>query len=571
MISDTSTAALIARFLKARGVKRVFALCGGHIMPIWMRLDAEDIRIVDVRDERAAVHMAQAHAELTGEIGVALVTAGPAVTNAITGIANAFVSRAPVLVLSGTPPTLQENRGSLQDIDHTLLVRSITRYARTVRKPELALQELDEAIERAFGNGGDPGPVYLDFPTDTLRADVPQALILDEQFKAKPPVVQWPDPSLVAETVELLWSAKRPLVISGRGARGAQSELITLLDRLGAVYLDTGESRGVVPDEHPSVVNAVRGKVMGQADVVLTIGRRLDFQLAYGSPAIYGEAKFIRIADCQSELRDNRRGAVELLANPAATLASIVALARDRKPSVDRQWADGLRAEHEQRATKLRKTMVEAPPDKVGRMHPNFLLATLQSRLKKDCVLVTDGGDFLSFSRVGLSAPTVLDPGPFGCIGVGVPYGIAAGLAFPDRQVVVATGDGSFGFNAMEIDTAARHRVPVVFVVANNGAWQIEVHDQKVTHGKVVGTELQFADHAAMARGFGLHAERVEKAEDLGAALDRALANAPALVDVVVSTEAVSSDAKSGLAWVPDVQPLAAWNDAELKWRAQGK
>lgn len=154
MISEASTAALIARFLRARGVSRVFALCGGHIMPIWMRLDAEGIRIVDVRDERAAVHMAQAHAELTGEIGVALVTAGPGLTNAITGIANAFVSRAPVLVLSGTPPTPQDNRGSLQDIDHTLLVSSITRYARTVRKPELALQELDEAIERAFGHGG---------------------------------------------------------------------------------------------------------------------------------------------------------------------------------------------------------------------------------------------------------------------------------------------------------------------------------------------------------------------------------------------------------------------------------
>jgi len=571
VISETSTAGLIAKFLRARGVKRVFALCGGHIMPIWMRLDAEGIHIVDVRDERAAVHMAQAHAELTGEIGVALVTAGPAVTNAMTGIANAFVSRSPVLVLSGVPPTPQENRGSLQDIDHTLLVRSITRYARTVRRPELALQELDEAIERAFGHGGDPGPVYLDFPTDTLRAEVPAALVLDEQLQAKPPLVQWPAPNLVAEAVEMLWSAKRPLVISGRGARGARAELISLLDSVGAVHLDTGESRGLVPDEHPSVVNAVRGQAMGQADVVLTIGRRLDFQLAYGSPAIYGEAKFIRISDCPSELRDNRRGAVELMANPAVALASITALARGRKSNVDREWADGLRNEHETRAAKLKKSMLEAPADKDGRMHPNVLLATLQSRLEKDCILVTDGGDFLSFSRVGLSAPAVLDPGPFGCIGVGVPYGIAAALAFPDRQVVVATGDGAFGFNAMEIDTAVRHGARVVFIVANNGAWQIEVHDQKVTHGKVVGTTLQFADHAAMARAFGLHGERVEKPEDLAPALDRAFANAPALVDVVVSTEAVSSDAKSGLAWVPDLQALGAWNDAELKWRTSSK
>ena len=193
-VSPDSAADLIARLLKRRGVTRVFALCGGHIMPIWMRLDAEGIRIIDVRDERAAVHMAQAHAELTGELGVALVTAGPGMTNAITGIANAHVSRAPVLVLSGGNPRPQENRGGLQDMDHTQLVRSITRYARTVREPSLVLQELDEAISRAFGEGGEPGPSYIDFPTDTLRGIVPKALQLEEHLNAKPRAVTLPDP-----------------------------------------------------------------------------------------------------------------------------------------------------------------------------------------------------------------------------------------------------------------------------------------------------------------------------------------------------------------------------------------
>ena len=274
-VSPDSAADLIARLLKQRGVKRVFALCGGHIMPIWMRLDAEGIRIVDVRDERAAVHMAQAHAELTGELGVALVTAGPGMTNAITGIANAHVSRAPILVVSGGNPRPQENRGGLQDMDHTQLVRSITRYARTVREPSLVLQELDEAISRAFGEGGEPGPSYIDFPTDTLRGIVPKALQLEEHLNAKPRAVTRPDPAQVARAVDLLWSARRVLVISGRGARGAGPELISLLDRLGAVYLDTGESRGLVPDSHPSVVGAMRGAVMGDADVILTVGRRL--------------------------------------------------------------------------------------------------------------------------------------------------------------------------------------------------------------------------------------------------------------------------------------------------------
>lgn len=565
--SAGSAAGVIARFLKARGVDRIFALCGGHIMPLWMRADAEGIRIVDVRDERAAVHMAHAHAEVTGDLGVALVTAGPGVTNAMTGIANAHVSRAPVLVLSGVVPRQQENRGGLQDMAHTELVRTITRYARTVREPSLVLQELDEAVARASGQGGEPGPVYLDFPTDTLRAEVPKAVQLEEHFRKKPLARLLPDPAAVRAAVDVLWTARKPLVISGRGARGAGPQLQRFLEKLGAVYLDTGESRGLVPDDHPAVVAAMRGTVMSEADVVVTVGRRLDFQLAYGSPSVFGSAKFVRIADVASELRDNRRGAVELLASPAAALTALLDAAGSRPSAADRGWAKGLRARHEERSAKLRETMAAAKPGADGRMHPNRLLAAIQARLPKDAIVVADGGDFLSFARVGLSAGTYLDPGPFGCIGVGVPFGIAASLAFPERTVLVATGDGSFGFNAIELDTAVRHDAKAIFVVANNGAWQIEVHDQTESYGRVVGTRLQFADHAALARSLGMHAERVERAEDLPAALERAFVRRPALLDVTVTSEAISADGKSGLAWVPDLMPLAAWDEAERKWR----
>lgn len=566
-IAEQSAAAVIARFLKARGVQRVYALCGGHVMPIWMRLDAEGIRIVDVRDERAAVYMAHADAQLTGGFGVALVTAGPGVTNAMTGIANAHVARVPLLVLSGTPPRPQENRGALQDMVHTDLVRSVTRYARTVREPALVPQELDEAVARAMGQGGEPGPVYLDFPVDTLRAEVPRALQLPEHFAPKAPPRIAPDPQAVQAAVDLLWSAKRPLFISGRGAHGAGEALSRLLTRLRAPYLDTGESRGLVAEDHPSVVAAMRGAVMQQADLVVTVGRRLDFQLAYGSPAVFGEAKFLRIADAPSELRDNRRGAVELFATPALALEAILAAAGERTPATDADWTATLRAKHVERSDKLLASMRDAPDGPDGRMHPNKALAALREALPDDAIVVADGGDFLSFARVGLPATTYLDPGPLGCIGVGTPFGIAAALARPDQTVVVATGDGAFGFNAMEIDTAVRHQAPLLVMVANNGSWAIEVRDQQETHGKVVGTRLQFADHAAMARAFGMHAERVEKAEDLPGAIQRALANRPALLDVVVTPEAASSDAKSGLAWVPDLQPLAAWDEAEREWR----
>jgi acetolactate synthase-1/2/3 large subunit len=565
--SANSVAALVARFLKARGVDRVFALCGGHIMPIWMRIDAEGIAIVDVRDERAAVHMAHAYGELTGAFGVALVTAGPGVTNAMTGIANAHVARAPVLVLAGAPPSLQENRGALQDLAHVELVRPITRYARTLREPALVLQELDEAVARALGAGGEPGPVYLDFPTDTLRAEVPRALQREEHLRPKLRPAIPPDPGTVHAAADLLASARRPVVISGRGARGAAKSLVRFLDWLGAPYLDTGESRGLVPESHPSVVAAMRGTVLGEADVVLTVGRRLDFQLAYGSPAVFADARFVRIADVPSELRDNRRGEVELFATCAAALDAIVEVARERSPTLDREWARGLRARHEERAAKLHAAMRDAPAGSDGRMHPNRLLACLRDRIGRDAIVVADGGDFLSFARVGMTASTWLDPGPLGCIGVGTPFGIAASLACPGRPVVVVTGDGAFGFSAMEIDTAVRHRAPVLVVVANNGAWQIEVHDQQHTHGKIVGTRLAFVDYAAMAGALGMHAERVESAEHLPRAIDRALARVPALLDVVVTPEAVSSDAKSGLAWVPDLQPLASWDEAERKWR----
>ena len=218
--------------------------------------------------------------------------------------------------------------------------------------------------------------------------------------------------------------------------------------------------------------------------------------------------------------------------------------------------------------------MAAAAPGSDGLMHPNRLLAALRDALPSDAVVVADGGDFLSFARVGLPATTYLDPGPLGCIGVGTPFGVSAALACPGRVVLVATGDGSFGFNAMELDTAVRHRAPVLVVVANNGSWAIEVRDQQETHGRVVGTRLQFADHAAMARAFGAHGERVERTEDLKGAISRALAavadGRPALLDVLVTPEAASSDAKSGLAWVPDLQPLAAWDEAERRWRQAG-
>jgi acetolactate synthase I/II/III large subunit len=563
---ETATAAWVARFLKARGVDRIFGLQGGHIQPVWDHVARAGIRIIDVRHEAAAVHMAHAHTELTGALGVAMATAGPGVTNTVTAVANASLARAPVLLIGGCTPRPQANMGPLQDIPHVDLLRPVTRSARTARVAEQVVRELDEAIARAMGDVGEPGPVYIEIPTDVLRTSVPRQLVLDEWMAAKPLRLLPPDPADIALAVDVLWSARCPLVITGRGARSAGAELVRLLEASGALYLDTQESRGLVPADHPAVVGAMRAAAMTQADVVVLIGRKLDYQLGYGSPAVFPNARFIRIADTASELIDNRRGQPEILATPALALRAILAAAGNRRSNVDAAWADVLRNRHRERTAASGAANERVGAD--GKIHPRAIFDAIAEVAAPDHIAIADGGDLLSFARVGLASATYMDAGAFGCLGVGVPFAVAAALAFPHRQVISINGDGAFGINAMEIDTAVRHGAKAVFIVSNNAAWNIERYDQEANYGgRVVGTTLRHSDYAAMARALGAHGKRVEDPAKLADALRSALANAPALVDVVTSQAAVSSDARKGLGFVPDFQPLTAWDDAEKKRR----
>jgi acetolactate synthase-1/2/3 large subunit len=563
---ETACSAWIARFLEARSVDRIFGLQGGHIQPIWDHVARRGIRIIDVRDEGAAVHMAHAHAELTGTLGVAMATAGPGVTNTVTAMANASLARAPVLLIGGCTSRPQANMGPLQDIPHVDILRPVTRTSRTARVAAQVMRELDEAVARAMGDAGEPGPVYIEIPTDVLRTPVASQLVLEEWMAAKPPRAVPPSASDIALAVDALWSARRPLVITGRGARNAGADLVRLLDASDALYLDTQESRGLVPADHPAVVGAVRAAAMTDADVVLLIGRKLDYQLGYGSPAVFPHAKFIRIADTVGELIDNRRGQPEIMASPALALRAMVEAAANRRSAIDAAWADGLRRQHRERMAASGAATQIVGAD--GKIHPRAIFDAIGAVADPDYIAIADGGDLLSFARVGLGARTYLDAGAFGCLGVGVPFAIAAALACPGRQVICVTGDGAFGINAMEIDTAVRHSAKAVFIVSNNAAWNIERYDQDANYGgRVVGTTLRHSDYAAMARALGAHGERVEDPDRLVEALRRALANAPALVDVVTSQSAISSDARKGLGFVPDFQPLTAWDDAERKRR----
>jgi acetolactate synthase-1/2/3 large subunit len=418
-----------------------------------------------------------------------------------------------------------------------------------------------------MGDNGEPGPVYLEIPTDVLRTPVPPQLVLDEWMDAKPARIVPPDPASIAEAVDVFWSAKRPVVITGRGARGANAALMRLLDATGALYLDTQESRGLVPAGHPSTAAAVRAAAMTEADVVLLVGRKLDYQVGYGSPAVFPHARFIRLSDAPGELIDNRRGQPELMATPRLALEAMVAAAANREPGVDKDWTERLRRQH---ADRIGKASVKERPvtGADGKIHPRAIFDAIADLAAPDYIAVADGGDLLSFARTGLQASTYMDAGAFGCLGVGVPFAIAAALAMPGRQVISVNGDGAFGINAMEIDTAVRHDAKVVFVISNNAAWNIERLDQEMNYGgRVVGTTLRHSDYAAMARALGAHGERVERPEDLREALRRALANMPALVDVVTSQTVISSDAQKGLGFVPDYQALTAWDEAERRRR----
>lgn len=560
-----TVATLVARLLHGHGVRRVFGLQGGHIQPIWDQLARLGVQIVDVRDESAAVHMAHAHRELTGETGVALATAGPGVTNTVTAIANAAVSRIPLLLIGGCPPRAQVNKHPLQDVAHTEILRPVTRRSRTLRVAEEVTRELAEAWAHAEGDGGEPGPVYVEIPTDVLREEVPDAVVLDEHLRPGPRRRPLPHPEDVAAAAALITAAQRPVVISGRGARGAAAELVRFLDASGAAYLDTQESRGLVPAGHPAALGAMRAAVMRDADLVVTVGRQLDYQLAYGSPAAFPRARFVRIADHAGELIDNRRGEVELLADPALALASLAAVVAG-----DGSWRDSMREKQDRRSSDYRTALATAPAGSDGRMHPNRIFAALHELDLDGATVVADGGDLLSFARLGVPAQArYLDSGAFGCLGVGVPFAIAAALANPGAPAIAVTGDGALGINAMEIDTAVRHGAPIVVIVSNNRAWNIERYDQAENYGLVVGTELGDNDYAALGRALGAHGEKVTDPAELPDALKRALANAPAVIDVDTTQDAPSPDASKGLGFVPDYQALTPWNDAEIERRRQ--
>lgn len=555
----SKTGATIAAETIAGLTDRVYGLCGGHVQPIWDELADMDASIVDTRDERAAVHAAHAEAAVTGDLGVALVTAGPGFTNALTGIANASASGVPVLVVTGYPPVPQFERGALQEIPHREMAASVTTTDRTVYEAG----RIGEYVAEAAGNALDERtPAVVEIPTDVLRETTEWTY--DRPLPTEPNDGRATGDAL-DRAIEALGDADRPVAILGRGARGAADEIRDFVADAQVPVLTTAGSKGVLDETDELCVPGARGDAMSRADAYLLLGKRLDFTLGYGSPAVFGDATIVQVDTDADALRRNRTPDVSV----RGTVASAVTGLRDRLDgSLDtREWVEELAETHDGRVARMaeRKESEETP------IHPYRVCGAIERAIGDDAIVICDGGDALSFGRVAIPATGprgYLDPGPLGCLGVGLPFAIGASLARPAADVVCFTGDGALGFNLADVETAVRTGADLTIVVANNAGWNIERYDQRENYGREIGSELSDIAFADVARGLGADGHSVADPTVLNSVVEDAVETpGPVVVDVAVDPDVVSPDAANGLARVPDYQPLDVWDQQEQELR----
>jgi len=518
---------LIARRLKAHGVRKLFTLSGGHLFSIYDGCREEGIDLVDVRHESTAAFAAEGWAKVTREPGVAALTAGPGVTNGMSAIASAQQSNSPMLVLGGRAPAMRWGQGSLQEIDHVPFVRPLVKLAATADSPAAIPLLVDEAFAATLA--APSGPAFLDFPLDHVFSEGPEP---DGEPERPHPGAGDPAPG-VERAIELLRSADHPVVMAGSNLYWGHGEgaLLELIEELRVPVFLNGLARGCVPADHELFFSRARSTGLKGADVALVIGVPMDFRLGFGG-SFGEETEIVTIDVAEPPRQAPREPAAELFGALPATLAALregVGRALDTGP-----WLEHLGGvETEKRAAER-----EQLEDGRAPLHPLRVYHELAKVLDRDAIVVGDGGDFVSYAgRVVSSyqAGCWLDPGPFGCLGSGPGYALAAKLAHPDRQVVLLLGDGAFGFSGMEFDTLARLGVPVVGVMGNNGIWGLEKHPMEYLYGYSVAAELRPGTrYDQIVSVLGGHGELVERPDELLGALERAFASGrPALVNVL--------------------------------------
>ncbi len=524
----------------AHGVHTMFTLSGAHVFPMYdAAVHAEPpMRILDVRHEQTAVFAAEAIGKLTRVPGLAVLTAGPGVTNGLSPITQARFSGSPLVVIGGRAPANRWGTGSLQELDHPPLLAPVTKLARTVH----TVAEIPASVDEAFAVAAAPhrGPTFLDVPMD-------QFFDTSERVDAVAPrhTPTEPDPDAIAEIGRLLAEAGRPVLVLGTDvwADGAEEAALRLVETLGVPTVTNGMGRGIVPGGHPLLVTKARGKALGTSDLVVVVGTALDFRLGYGS---FGgkdgapSAKVVHVADSPAQVSQHADLVGSAAGDLTLALDGIAAAVEQqiRKPD----WADWVaELQATVRANAARDAaLLSAEADPI---HPARIYGELVPRLAEDSVVIGDGGDFVSFAGKFVEPQRPggwLDPGPFGCLGAGLGAAIAARLARPSAQVVLLLGDGAAGMSLMDVDTLVRHDLPVVMVCGNNSAWGLEKQPMQMIYGYDVAADLAPQtryDQVVTALGGG--GETVTDPAQIGPALDRAFAaRTPYLVNVITDVDA---------------------------------
>ena len=542
-MSKISGGHLVAKYLsEVEGVSTVFSIPGGHIDRIYDGFLEYGTKLIVVRHEQAAAMMAHAWSIFAGEPGVCLVTAGPGFTNALTGVANAYLDNAPIVVLSGTAPVKDWGKGALQEMNQLDMIKPVVKWWGTCYDVKRIPEYLSKAFRHAVS--GRPGPVFLELPPDILNISVDEQEIVYPK-KGSTVYKTVADIDSIEEAAELINTAERPLIIGGNGIgfSNCDKEPSDFVDKTGIPTILLNNGRGAIPDDHPLSLwdggQAVIMTAASQADVIIALGIRFTWLLMFGQ--LFPQAKLIRVDIDPTEIDRNRASDIGLIGDIGLILNQLNAEVDKKEHS---SWVKGLRDAY----LPLIAGEVKARETPSESIHPARLVEQVRRATKDDAIYIIDGGDTSYFGMMGLRAKEKTSviataSGLMGCLGTGVPFGIAAKLARPEKTVVVISGDGSFGFNAMEFDTAVRYNIPFVCVIFNDQAWGMIKHGQEMAYGneRVVGSELGVVHYEKVAEALGGYGEFVAKDEGVIPALERAIASGkPACVNVLTDPTVTS-------------------------------
>lgn len=520
-MAELNGSEILAKALRREGVDDLFFLMGGPMLAAEAACIAEGIRPLDARHEQAAVFMGQAYSRLLNRPAVCMAASGPGVTNLVTGIANALIDCVPIIAIGGSSPVNLYGRQAFQEIDQLSMMRPCVKWAERVYHPTRIPELVHMAFQKAMS--GKPGPVYLDLPGDILyqkvdEADIDWTLSGQSLERARPQG----DAAKVAQLIDALAAAERPVVVSGGGVLWSEAwnELREFVEKAGIPFYTTPQGRGVIPEDHPLCHLTVRSAAFREADLIVIVGTRMNYIISHAAPPRFNaDAKIARIDIDAEELALSPRPVdIGIVGDARAVLQQLNAGLDGRVTEANYQhWRERLA---EEEAQKRARPGGNSLSDEVP-IHPLRLCEEIKNFANRDAILVVDGQEILNFGRQ--SIPTYepghrLNSGPFGTMGVGLPFGLGAKIAKPDKQVIVLHGDGSFGLNAMELDTAVRHGIAVLVVISLNGGWTADPDHNKP------GRELGYIRYDKMAETLGCYGEYVEEPGDIRPALERAQA-----------------------------------------------